>query len=342
VDESPQAMISARMDPNEEILWAGRPPFGVQLRPMELLYIPFFTLLAVLLMRLIAEQVRHGAALYLLVEGPLFLACLYMAGIRLFVAARQRQSMYYLVTTKHIIIASDFIRRRVKVVRLRRIWKFWLRERRDGSGRVQFEPAPLFGAQMYMYGAQHSNWLNVWGIPSWWQIEVASGARQVYEIVEAARERAKYEIVEAARQRVKSDDELETLRKKRYRRSLAVLAICAVIGWVGFALMMFQAVGHRPEQQLNDAIQHRDLRAVQATLDAHPDLLNVRSGRRYTPLMEAVQAGDIRIVELLIKRGADVTPQGPDGKTALDLAVEHKNMPLAVLLGQHGGRLTVH
>jgi len=40
----------------------------------------------------------------------------------------------------------------------------------------------------------------------------------------------------------------------------------------------------------------------------------------YTPLLEAAQAGELEILELLLQYGADPLARGEDGQTALDLA----------------------
>jgi hypothetical protein len=58
----------------------------------------------------------------------------------------------------------------------------------------------------------------------------------------------------------------------------------------------------------------------------------------YTPLMAAVMRGNVRIVQLLLERGADPNARGPGGVTALALARERDDTASAALLEQHGAR----
>ena len=53
---------------------------------------------------------------------------------------------------------------------------------------------------------------------------------------------------------------------------------------------------------------------------------------------EAAEGGHKKVVELLILKGADINAKNGDGRTPLDLAIEHKNAEIADILRKHGGK----
>ncbi len=57
-----------------------------------------------------------------------------------------------------------------------------------------------------------------------------------------------------------------------------------------------------------------------------------------TPLISAVIFGETKCVELLCKKNADVNIIRNDGKTALDFAIEEKNLEIINLLKQYGAK----
>lgn len=88
-----------------------------------------------------------------------------------------------------------------------------------------------------------------------------------------------------------------------------------------------------------DAVRSGDLdaigRAPRASLGAQePDT-------GMTPLMIAVEAADVEVVEHLLARGADVNGQGSTGETALHVAAREDLPVLAALLSQREARLGV-
>jgi len=75
------------------------------------------------------------------------------------------------------------------------------------------------------------------------------------------------------------------------------------------------------ENELANAIFDDDLYSVYTIINAHPNL-NTIDETGMSPLMHAVGAEDIRLIELFITRGADINLQGHQGFTALHHAVD--------------------
>lgn len=67
-----------------------------------------------------------------------------------------------------------------------------------------------------------------------------------------------------------------------------------------------------------ELIPERDIPVINAILDRSPDLINLQSQRGITPLYQAIAYDTpLAIIQLLVKRGADVNQPGPDGSVIL-------------------------
>src|SRR5262245_26723969 len=93
-----------------------------------------------------------------------------------------------------------------------------------------------------------------------------------------------------------------------------------------FALLLILvfAVGcgpSTPTVPLNQAIEKGDLKLVQQHIAAKSDL-NKNDSAGWTPLHLAVMKGNLAMVQALKAAGADTNRRGKNGKTALDLARE--------------------
>jgi uncharacterized protein len=64
-------------------------------------------------------------------------------------------------------------------------------------------------------------------------------------------------------------------------------------------------------------IQVRNVAAVEKALESMPDLANTRDERNNAPLHWAVGSGNIKLVRVLLAKGADVNARNNDGKTPL-------------------------
>lgn len=82
------------------------------------------------------------------------------------------------------------------------------------------------------------------------------------------------------------------------------------------------------------AAREGNLSVVKALLSAGANVNVSQDGRSL--LMHVVEGGDLLMAEVLLAAGADVSYEGPDGLTALDVARQNNNQELQMLLVQAG------
>ena len=61
-----------------------------------------------------------------------------------------------------------------------------------------------------------------------------------------------------------------------------------------------------------------------------------------TPAYAAVKLNNLQILKILVKAGANLDTQTPDGGLAYDLAVSYKNQEMIDYLKKHGARTEVN
>jgi hypothetical protein len=71
------------------------------------------------------------------------------------------------------------------------------------------------------------------------------------------------------------------------------------------------------ENEIFDACRRGDSAAVEQILSEHPELVNARDMKGFTPLILAAYNEQPQIVELLLASGADIDAQDAAGNTAL-------------------------
>lgn len=97
-------------------------------------------------------------------------------------------------------------------------------------------------------------------------------------------------------------------------------------------IFMFASVVQAGE--IHKAAEKGDVAKVEKILKANPCLLDSLDKDGYTPLHKAVLKNKIKVVELLLAKGADVSIKDKKGKTALDYATKNKNKRLIELLSK--------
>ena len=80
-------------------------------------------------------------------------------------------------------------------------------------------------------------------------------------------------------------------------------------------------------RQLIVAIACDDMRQVRKLTKNSEEYINLRDKFGNTPLMTAVETGNVQITEMLIKQGADVNLPNKKGNTALMEAISHPQYP---------------
>jgi hypothetical protein len=197
--DQPDDVIGAELDPGERLLWAGQPPRGLMLRSSDAFLIPFSLMWGGFAIFWESGVVLGGAPLFMKLWGvPFVVVGLYLIFGRFFVDAYQRARTFYAVTSERAIIVSAYFVQRVTSLNLDLLPDVSLTEHPSGAGTITFgtpPPAPPRTAG------------NSWPATGQYAapvFELASDARQVYEIIRDA-QRANKSSLRAEREAADSD-----------------------------------------------------------------------------------------------------------------------------------------
>ena len=103
--EDGEDLIKAELGQGENLLWAGRPRFGIVLRPWDALLIPFSFMWGGFAISWEVAAISSGAPLFFILFGvPFVVFGLYLIVGRFVVDARRREKSYYGLSTERIII----------------------------------------------------------------------------------------------------------------------------------------------------------------------------------------------------------------------------------------------
>lgn len=109
------------------------------------------------------------------------------------------------------------------------------------------------------------------------------------------------------------------------------------------AVSLFLAAGFSPSlvdsrgtPLLSLAVRAQFPPVVSLLLNAGADVNRLSQDRGYSPLMDAVQKGDVAIAQILLDHGADGNLKSKDGQTALIIAAGRGDLSISKLLVSHG------
>jgi hypothetical protein len=193
LDDTPEDVIAAVLHSQEKLLWAGRPPLGIRFCWADLFHIPFTVLWCAGAVAgetiFIVFAVQGRATLVAaLVPLPFVIMGAYITVGRFMFDAKARARTYYVVTSERVIIILGLFWRKVKSFDLDTLSQVTLREKRDGSGMIQFG-CKTFWDYYRTFGHSWGDRCS-WPGKSWHQMphfELASDARQTYELIESLR-----------------------------------------------------------------------------------------------------------------------------------------------------------
>jgi hypothetical protein len=140
-DEAP---LRAHLGHDEHLLWSGRPPQGIRLRPADAIMVPFSLMWGGFAFFWEWMVVRSDAPLFMKLWGiPFVLVGLYLIAGRFFWDAYQRTKTCYGLTDQRVLIVQQGRTAKVKSLGLATLGEMTLTTSSDGSGSIQFGPNPL-------------------------------------------------------------------------------------------------------------------------------------------------------------------------------------------------------
>lgn len=180
MDLDARSVLQNELNPNEQLLWAGRPRQGFLLRASDGLLIPFSLMWGGFAFVWEFEVVTTDAPFFFKLWGiPFVLVGCYFIFGRFFTDANQRAATIYGVTNERVIIVSGVFRRNVKSLNLRTLTDVSVSQRSDGSGTITFGQLPPF--YWYAHGMGQS-----FGGPTVPNFELIPDAKGVYETLRNA------------------------------------------------------------------------------------------------------------------------------------------------------------
>lgn len=140
--ENTSLIFNDELNPNERIIWRGRPWQGFLLRPADILLIPFSLLWGGFALFWEGSVVSSGAPFFFMIWGiPFILVGLYIIVGRFFVDMAQRAHTYYALTSERVIIISGLINKNTKALKLNGLQEINISTRSNGRGTITFGPS---------------------------------------------------------------------------------------------------------------------------------------------------------------------------------------------------------
>ena len=150
VETPPESRLASELEPDERLLWSGRPKQGFVLRGADALLIPFSLLWGgfaifwewVALHESPHSRAPHGSRIFAPLWGvPFVLVGLYIIFGRFMTDARMRANTTYGITNKRALILTGVVRTTLRGFDLRSLSDVSLSEHRGGTGTITFGSA---------------------------------------------------------------------------------------------------------------------------------------------------------------------------------------------------------
>ncbi len=176
--ETEQA-VQRELDSDERLLWAGCPQKGILFRKFDFVLIPFSILWAGFAIVWETIVIRTGGPVLMIIWGiPFVLVGLMMLFGRFIVDAKIRETTYYGVTDKRVIIITGLFNRKIQSSDLSLLRGLTLIEAENRKGTISFSAENPY-----------SSWMQnlPFGQTPAPQFEMIENARDVYDIISKAR-----------------------------------------------------------------------------------------------------------------------------------------------------------
>lgn len=187
LDEPPEETIRRELATSERLLWCGRPRRGLIRLRSDAYMIPLGVLWGVFAIAWVWLIFGRAPMFFRIWAGGIVaVGWSYFLVGRYWVDAWQRAAITYAVTSERVMVVSGMLTRTVRSMGLDSLSGLSLDEDDQGAGVIHFGPIPAFcawAAEVSMPGiGRHL-------VP---HFELPEGAREVYEIILAARREAGY------------------------------------------------------------------------------------------------------------------------------------------------------
>ncbi len=148
MDYEATTIIQRELDPDEELLWAGRPKQGIVFRSGDIFFVPFSLLWGgfaifweIMAIKAVPVGMKKGELEVIIfpVFGIPFVAVgLYLIFGRFFVDAMRRKRTFYGLTNKRVIIVSGLFSKKVESLNIDGIRYISFTEKSNGYGTIAF------------------------------------------------------------------------------------------------------------------------------------------------------------------------------------------------------------
>lgn len=185
MNNNASVVIQKHLEPREKILWSGQPKQGVILRGSDACLIPFSLLWGGFAFFWEYSVLTKGAPLFFALFGiPFVVIGAYLIVGRFYVEAKQREKIFYGVTTDRVIIVSGLLQQKVKSLVLRTLSDISLTESRDGTGSISFGSSFPFAS---WFGGMAWPGMEQFSGP---RLDIINNPKQVYQIIREAQKNA--------------------------------------------------------------------------------------------------------------------------------------------------------